>query len=34
MFKTMKNEAPNYLINLVPKCEQTIRTKTNRIPVY
>ena len=34
MFKIMKEEAPNYLINLIPKCEQTIRTKNNRIPVY
>ena len=23
----MKEEAPNYLINLIPKCEQTIRTE-------
>ena len=29
----MKEEAPNYLINLIPKCEQTIRTRNNRIPV-
>ena len=34
MFKTMKEEAPNYLINLIPKCEQTIRTRNNHIPVY
>ena len=34
MFKIMKEEAPNYLINLIPKCEQTIRTRNNRIPVY
>ena len=27
MFKIMRKEAPNYLINLIPKCEQTIRTK-------
>ena len=33
MFKIIKNEAPNYLINLIPKCEQTIRTKDN-IPSY
>ena len=32
MFKIMKKEAPNYLINLIPKCEQTIRTKNNHIP--
>ena len=30
----MKEEAPNYLINLIPKCEQTFRTQNNRIPVY
>ena len=34
MFKIMKEEAPNYLINLIPKCEQTIKTRNNRIPVY
>ena len=34
MFKTIKEEAPNYLINLIPKCEQTIRTRNNHIPVY
>ena len=33
MFKIMKEEAPNYLINLILKCEQTIRTRNNRIPV-
>ena len=27
MFKIMKEEALNYLINLIPKCEQTIRTR-------
>ena len=30
----MKKEAPNYLINLIPKCEQTIRTRSNHIPSY
>ena len=30
----MKEEAPNYLITLIPKCEQTIRTRNNNIPVY
>ena len=30
----MREEAPIYLINLIPKCEQTIRTRNNRIPVY
>ena len=34
MFKIMKEEAPSYLINLIPKGEQTIRTRNNRIPVY
>ena len=34
MFKIMKEEAPIYLINLIPKFEQTIRTRNNRIPVY
>ena len=30
----MKKKAPNYLINLIPKCEQTIRTSSNHIPSY
>ena len=34
MFKILKEEAPNYLINLIRKCEQTIRTRNNHIPVY
>ena len=34
MFKIMKKEAPNYLVNLIPKCEQTIRTSNNHIPSY
>ena len=29
-----KEEAPNYLINLVPKCEANIRTRSNRIPTF
>ena len=33
-FDIMKEEDPNYLINLIPKCEQTIRTRNNRILVY
>lgn len=32
MFKIIKEEAPNYLINLVPNCEQNIRTSNNHIP--
>ena len=27
MFKIMKKEAPNYLIDLIPKCEVVIRTR-------
>ena len=34
MFNIMKEKAPNYLINLVPKCEPTIRTRNNRIPTF
>ena len=34
MFKTMKEKAPNCLINLVPKCEPTIRSKNNSIPTF
>ena len=34
MFKIMKREALNYLINLIPRCEQTIRTRNNHIPNY
>ena len=34
MFKTVNEEVPNYLINLTPMCEQTIRTRNNHIPVY
>ena len=34
MFKIMKEEAPNYLINLVPKCETNVRTRNNSIPTY
>ena len=34
MFKTMKEEAPNYLMNLIPKCNQTRRTRNSHIPVF
>ena len=34
MFKIMKREAPNHVINLIPRCEQTIRTRNNHIPNY
>ena len=30
----MKKEAPNYLINLIPKCEAAIRTRNNNFPTY
>ena len=30
----MREEARNYLINLIPNCEQTIRIRNNRILVY
>ena len=30
----MKEKAPNYLINLVPKCEPAIRTRNNNIPTF
>ena len=34
MFKIMKEEAPNDLINLIPKCNQTIRTRNSHIPSF
>ena len=34
MFKIMNNEAPNYLLNLIPKSQQTITTRNNHIPNY
>ena len=34
MFKIVKEEAPNYLINLIPKIQQTARTRINRIPTF
>ena len=30
MFKIVKVEVPNYLINLIPKIQQTTRTRINR----
>ena len=30
----MNNEAPNYLLNLIPKSQPTITTKNNHIPNY
>ena len=34
MFKIMNNEAPNYLLNLIPKSQPTITTRNNHIPNY
>ena len=34
MFKIMKEEAPNYLINLIPKCDQTVRRRNSHIPIF
>ena len=34
MFKIMKEQAPNYLMNLIPKCSQTIRTRNSHIPIF
>ena len=34
MFKIMKNKAPNYLISLIPKREQTLNTINKHLPTY
>ena len=34
MFKILKEEAPDYLINLIPKIEQTTRTSINRMLTF
>ena len=34
MFKIMKEEAPNYLINFAPKCETNSRRRNNSIPTF
>ena len=34
MFKIMKKEALNYLINLIQKCEAATRTRNNNFPSY
>ena len=34
IFKIMKKEGPNYLINLIPKCEAAITTRNNNFPTY
>ena len=33
-FKIMNEKAPNYLINLIPKHDPTIRTRNNSVPSY
>ena len=32
--KIMKEEAPNHLINIVPKCGSNTTTRNNSIPIY
>ena len=34
MFEIMNEKTPNYLINLIPKYEPTIRTRNNSMPSY
>ena len=34
MFKILKEEAPNYLINLIPECNQATRTRNSHIPTF
>ena len=34
MFKIINNEAPNYILTLIPKGQQTIATSNNHIPNY
>ena len=34
MFKIVKEEAPNYLINLIPKIQQNTRTRIKRLPTF
>ena len=34
MFKIVKEEAPNYWINLVPKIQQTATARINRMPTF
>ena len=34
MFRIVKEEAPNYLINLIPKIQQITRTRINRTPTF
>ena len=34
MFKIVKEEAHDYLINLIPKIQQTTRTRINHMPTF
>ena len=34
MYKIMTEKAPNYLLNLIPKSDTTIRTRNNSIPTF
>ena len=34
MYKIMTEKAPNYLINLIPKCDPTIKTRTTVYPPF
>ena len=34
MYKIMNRQAPNYLINLFPKCQQFFRTRNSQIPAF
>ena len=34
MYKIMTEKAPNYLINLIPKCDPTTKTRNNNIPTF
>ena len=34
MYKIMTEKAPNYLINLIPKCDTTIKSRNNNIPTF
>ena len=34
MFKIMNEQAPSYLINLIPKYNQIIRTRNSHIPIF
>ena len=34
MYKIITEKAPNYLINLIPKCDPAIKTRNNSIPTF